>query len=276
MPSDQAVSLVSGNPRIRVAPVPQWVVHEPFEPIEPEPDSHSGGLHSLYHDSQVDLRGEQQAWNWRYGQKVMTLDGAERAAQFSVVFDPTCEELEIHYIRVRRGDATINHARPEIFEVLRRERSMERLVLDGRLTVAAVIPDVRTGDIIEACCTIYGTNACLKGRYATWITLSSSDPIIERRHRLLRASNRVLATRAFNGAPEPQVIDDGVVADSRWRSIQRGKVVYEDRSPPWQFRSAAVQFSDYSSWGEVAALFAPLYDQPPELPHDLASLVDQL
>ncbi len=137
---------VGGSTLVRVAPIPAWVVHEPIDvSIEGEIEPVGGGILTLYHDSQVDLTTERRGWHWRYGQKVVTRAGAERAAHFAVVFDPAYEALDIHHVRVRRGETTIDHTRAEAFEIIRREQNMERLVLDGRLTVTMIIPDVRAG-----------------------------------------------------------------------------------------------------------------------------------
>src|SRR5690606_20802924 len=107
------------------------------------------GVCVLLDDSQIDLTGEDRAWYYRRAELVTAPAGAERVAQFGVNFDPAFERVDVHSIAVIRGGQRIEHTTNAFFEVLRRERNMERLQFDGRLTVHFTIPDVRQGDVVE-------------------------------------------------------------------------------------------------------------------------------
>lgn len=263
--------------RARIAPVPDWVVHDPYDsPAAPEEIFVAGGRCMLLDDTQVDLVGPQRAWHGRYVERVMTNSGAERAAQFSVPFDPICETVEIHFVRVRRGDKVIDHAKPEAFEVFRRERSLERLVFDGRLTVHLVIPDVRPGDVVETSYTIIGGNPILRGKHAAWIAFEWGQAMMETRHRLRTRVDRPIHFRGVNGAPAPEVIEENGVIDRRWRAVRRPAVETEDLAPPWEISRAEIQFSEFDSWAEVANLFTPLYETDTALPDDLQEAVDMI
>jgi transglutaminase-like putative cysteine protease len=263
--------------RARIGPVPDWVVHDPYDaPAQPEDVFVSGGRCTLLDDTQVNLSGPERAWHGRYAERVMTTAGAERAAQFSVAFDPSCETVEIHYVRVRRGPAVIDHGKPEAFEVFRRERSLERLVFDGRLTVHLVIPDVRPGDIVETCYTITGGNPILKGKHGAWIAFEWNPAMLETRHRVLASPDRPIRFRAVNGAPAPEVIETGGFIDRRWRVQRRQAGDIEDLTPPWEITAAEVQFTEFESWAEVAELFTPLYETEQALPEDLEASIAQL
>lgn len=263
--------------RARIGPVPEWVVHEPYDaPAHPEDVFVSGGRCILLDDTQVDLTGPERAWHGRYAEKVITTAGAERAAQFSVAFDPSCETLEIHYVRVRRGNQTIDHCRPEAFEFFRRERSLERLVFDGRLTTHLVIPDVRPGDVVESAYTVTGGSPVLKGKHAAWIAFEWGQAMLETRHRVRTRKDRPIHWRAVNGAPAPEIVEDDGVVDMRWRAVRRPGFEHEDLSPPWETARAEVQFSEYDSWAEVADLFTPLYATDGPLPEDLAAAVGHI
>ncbi|MDX2233885.1 MAG: DUF3857 domain-containing protein [Hyphomonadaceae bacterium] len=260
--------------RARIGPVPDWVVHEPFDkPAHPEDVFVSGGRCTLLDDTQVNLTGPARAWHGRYAERVMTQAGAERAAQFSVAFDPSCETVEVHFVRVLRAGAVIDHCRPDAFEVLRRERSLERLVFDGRLTLHLVIPDVRPGDVVESAYTITGGSPVLKGKHAAWIAFEWGQAMMETRHRVLTRADRPIHFRAVNGAPAPEVIESDGLVDRRWRAVRRPAVEVEDLAPPWEISRAEVQFTEYESWAEVADLFTPLYDTGPDLPDDLNAAV---
>src|SRR5262249_35294041 len=142
--------------RLSVTAIPSWADQQSYD-LHPEADV-SDGLCILLRDTQVDLTGEVQAVFNRVAYRVVTQAGAARGAQFSGVFDPSLQRLEVHHVRVIRGESVMEHARADDFELMRREQNLERRVLDGRLTASLIIPDVRPGDIIEQCWTIHGGN----------------------------------------------------------------------------------------------------------------------
>lgn len=260
--------------RARIAPVPAWVVHEPYDaPGQPEEVFVSGGRCALLDDTQIDLTGPTRHWHSRHAERVITNAGAERAAQFTATFDPSCETLEVHYVQVRRGNQVIEHARPEAFEVFRRERSLERLVFDGRLTVHLVVPDVRPGDIVESAHTISGVNPILKDKHAAWISFEWGQAMLETRHRLLTRAERPIAIRNFHHAPQVETIEADGVVDRRWRAVRRPAVEHEDLAPPWLLGRAEIQFSEFADWREVSDLFTPLYIHDAALPDEVEEAI---
>jgi hypothetical protein len=264
--------------RVRIAPVPDWVAHEPYSaPDAPDPAFIHGGLCVLLNDTQVDLCGPVRGWHVRNAERVVSTLGAERAAQFSVSFNPSFEDLHIHYIRVIRNGIAVDHAQPENFEILRRERRLERLVLDGRLTVTLITPDVRVGDLIETSYTTYGLNPALGGLHTAWIGFEWGTPLLDTRHRLRHPATRTIAAKPFlSPPPETRSEADGIVT-RQWRAFQRPAAEPLDLAPPWMPAGAEVQFSEAQSWGQVAALFAPLYHEADEaLPADLAAEIEVL
>src|SRR5262245_28307617 len=110
------------TPGATVAPPQPWVEREPCAiPATADPHFIAGGLCVLLDESQIDLCGAERAWFYRRAELVTASAGAERAAQFSVMFDPAYERLEIHNISVIRAGQRIEHADTAAFEALRRE-----------------------------------------------------------------------------------------------------------------------------------------------------------
>src|SRR5262249_2035195 len=123
----------------------------------------------LLNDVQIDLDPSKSAWHHRRAQRVLTRAGAEQAAHFLAEFDPTYQRLDVHYIRVLRGELTFDHADLGALQIFRRETSLERLALDGRLTVSLVVPDVRVDDIVEISLTVHGANPVLDKKMSGWM-----------------------------------------------------------------------------------------------------------
>jgi transglutaminase-like putative cysteine protease len=259
------------------APVPEWVDHQPYRFPIPETEAAciANGTCRLLFDAQTDLSTNAVAWHYRVAQSVLTREGAERVAHFVVDFDPGYQRLEVHFIRVIRGGECIEHARPEAFQILRRESNLERLVFDGRLTVSLLVPDVRIDDIVEFSLTIYGGVPVLNGKYHSWITFDRVNPFYEVRQRLRRPVARNISFKSFNDPPQPHAGTTDGIEDLRWQLTGQKRRDPEDLTPPWVLLHPSLQLSEFESWNDVAALLSPHYEAK-GLPDALAEEVDRI
>ncbi len=265
------------TPGARVAPPASWVEVAPYAiPETANPHFISSGVCVLLDDSQIDLCGPERAWYYRRAELVTAQAGAERVAQFSVSFDPAFEKLDVHRISVIRDGERIEHAHTAFFEVLRRERQMERLQFDGRLTVHVTLPDVRSGDVVETSHTIHGMRRSLGGRHSTWVGFEWNTGIIEVRARLRRPGHKTIAERSFCGAPGGMQTEADGVIDRRWTVKERPGVRYESLAPPWVLQSAALQLSEWRDWAEVVTAFTPLYEDGGPLGEDVEAEIARI
>lgn len=262
---------------VQCIPPPDWINHQPYRSEIPDTDVScvAGGLCRLLYDSQLDLLNSEQAWHHRTVQRVLTREGAERAAHVVVEFDPGYQRIEVHFARVLRGPEVIDHARADAFQLLRRETNLERLIFDGRLTASLLIPDVRIGDIVDFAVTVYGNVPVLGRRHAAWVVFDSFNPWFEHRHRLLRPLGRNVTAKTFNDPPAPAVAVNGPTEDVRWQMTGQERRAMEGLTPSWELLRPTLQFSEFESWNEVASLLAPFYEGA-ELPPALAEEVDRL
>jgi Domain of Unknown Function with PDB structure (DUF3857) len=257
-------------PGVKRAPTPGWVDLAPYpRPAQPNPNFISGGVCYLLDDTQVNLTGAERAWFFRRADFVVSGAGVERAAQFEAVFDPACERLDLHFIRVLRGEKTFDHTGSTGFEVMRRERNLEQLKFDGRLSAHLSIPDVRAGDIIEFAYTIHGMRPILAGRHAATIIFEWQAGVVEVRHRLLTPVGRVINARPVRDPPEETRSESNGILDRRWRAYERGIVRAEPLAPPWIPQCAEIQFSEWRDWREVADAFTPVYVETAPLPEEI-------
>ncbi|MEJ0059297.1 MAG: DUF3857 domain-containing protein [Terricaulis sp.] len=276
---DQAVSVEPGQIAHGVtrAPAPAWADVSPYaRPEKPNPHFVAGGICTLLDDTQVDLTGPDRAWFSRHADLVLAGVGAERVARFDAVFDPNYERIEVHFIRVLRGAESIDHTLSTGFEVMRRERDLEQLKFDGRLSVHLTIPDVRVGDVVEFAYTTYGMRPLLGDRHACWIGFEWPHGVVDVRHRLRRPATRAVGVHAVNNPPAPTLHEaDGVVTQT-WRAVERENFKGEPLAPPWLLQRAEVQFSEWRDWAEVAAVFAPGYVEESALPAEVETEIARI
>lgn len=260
-----------------VAPPPAWVDLAPYTiPGTPNPHFIASGVCTLLDESQIDLCGPERAWFYRRADMVTATAGAEQVAQFSVSFDPAFERVEVHAITVIRGGERIEHTGSAFFEVLRRERNLERLQFDGRMTAHVTIPDVRQGDVVETAHTLYGMRRSLNGRHSAFIALEWPVGIVEVRLRQRAPKDKAIAERSHNRTWPATESEIGGVIERRWHIVEQPAGRYEQLTPPWTLQGAALQFSEWRSWGEVADAFRPLYQGDDALPAEAEAEVARI
>ena len=258
------------TPGAKVAPIPDWVDPADYTiPATANPHFIAHGICVLLHDTQIDLCGPERAWFSRRAELVTAAAGAEHVAQFNVSFDPHFEQIEVHTIAVIRNGQRTEHTPTAFFEVMRRERNMERLQFDGRLTIHFTLPDVRQGDVVETAYTLYGMRKSLAGRQSAFMGLEWPVGIVDVRVRQRWPESRKIEERRYGAVPEPtETVTDGII-DRRWRVFERAGVRFEPLSPPWVLQNAALQLTEWRDWAEVADAFTPLYEQVGALPDEV-------
>lgn len=204
--SERPARAVQPQVALRYAPDPAWVEDNP-PPMMPErslEDFTDQGVLRILQDTQLNLTEPGVAVHMRVLQRVLTRAGAERAANLAIEFDPAYEQLEIHSIRVLRGEDAAEYAQPDAMQLLRRESQLERLALNGRLTASFVVPDLREGDQLEIRFTQFSAHPALSGRYGGWLIFNAYAPWVETRLRLIHTLSRPITLEPFNSPPAPQ------------------------------------------------------------------------
>jgi Domain of Unknown Function with PDB structure (DUF3857) len=262
---------------VRCVPPPGWVKHQEYSvPGTAADDAYvDNGLRRLLYDSQISLEATGFANYLRTVQSIISRAGAEKAAHFAVEFDPTYQRIDVHAIRVSRGESHIDHANAASFQLLRRETRLEKLALDGRLTASLLISDLRVDDVLDVAITIRSHHPVLGCNYAGWIAFNSTAPWLDARHRLLRPFDRELFQKPFNRPPEGAICNSHGTCEMSWSLAEQERLQVEDLSPPWKIQAPAIQLTEFRSWNQIALLFCPYYADS-ELPSDLAAEVDRL
>jgi tetratricopeptide (TPR) repeat protein len=244
--------------QVERSPAPDWVA--PAPPNEPAPAVGDAAVRALAFDHQIlfDDTGVHTYTFQRF--QVLTRQGLSSVGTVSLVWSPERQTMQVHSLRIVRGDQTIDVLADQAFETLRRESSLESDMLDGRLTATIQPRDLRVGDILELAFTDHDSNGVLAPHLEAFEGLGAGQTI-DRYRLLARWSN----TRPLR-----------VMASQPWADIQprrvRGDWVYEvearnltpERVPddlPQRFSLfRTVQFTDFASWAEASSLMAPLYE----------------
>lgn len=220
----------------------------------------TNGVCVLLSESLADLSGAERVHTSRLVRAVTGRDGLQQVARFDAVFDPRFERLVIHSIRVIRQGVEREVARPDAFELMRREPNLERAMYDGRVTAHMVIPDVREGDIVDAAFSVIGEHPSLKGAFGWWFVLQWSTRVVETACRVIAPRGRRMLIRRFGGAAEPVVEDRDGARWYSWSLKDAEPYLPEPFAPPWSVGYQAVEIADDMSWAQVSDLFRDLYE----------------
>lgn len=267
-------AVASQAEKIEQADVPAWVDlidWQNLEAVEP-----SEGVIYLLSDTQVNATAPSHCRFHRVVSKADSSAGLASIASFNLTFDPTWEQVKFHFLRLWRSGQLVWEGSIGDFQVLQRERGLERRLYDGRLTGDVLIHDVRVGDIVDVAYSIEGLAPTTGDRIALNWRLSWSAACALSHCRLRVLDGRDLRIRLGNNAPEAVVTAQDGYCDYVWKLRSEKPDVLEFSTPIGYGPERFLEVSDACTWGDVSDLFRALYTQSVDLPADLQTLVDEI
>jgi transglutaminase-like putative cysteine protease len=206
---------------------------------------------------------------YHYAQRVDTAAGLDGLSQLKFYFEPSYQQLTIHFIHIRRGDTTIDALKPSEIRVIQQEEELNQQLYNGTLAALVFLNDLRVGDIVDYSYTISGENPVLGGRFTEKLYLADSQPIQQLELRVVCPSKRVLLIRNRNIEIQPAVRTFDNESEYVWKRRNAAAVTTEDSTPDWFDSYPAVSLSEFGSWEDVVQWALPLYQlsavSPPEL-----------
>ena len=248
------------------APVPTWVVASsapaPSAPADEAP------VRVLAVEDQV--RFDDQGTHVYYGRRtqVQTEQGLPYVSTVSAVWNPSYETLQVHAVRIIRGDQVIDVLESQSFQILRRENNLESSMLDGRLTATLQPRDLRVGDILETAFTVHDTGGVLAPHREHIANVSSGLVIDQYR---LRASwpfdqSFKVASMAPWADVRPKRVGPNWVFEID--ASRLAPVRLPDDLPGRFMTTRLTQFTDFTDWSAASVLMSPLYERASVLEPD--------
>lgn len=265
---------------VRGAPLPPWAQRQAVPPTQ-----RKNPVVMRLRDTQVRIGGPgSEAVTQVVDQAIQVNDSAAlgQIGQYTLEYIPQYQRLNLHSVRLLRGDAVLDRTASVDVRFLERETGFERGVYSGAVTVAIVIPDVRVGDTLSIAFVTEGTNPVFGGRFFDTFSWDMPTPTEWRRFTLSHPAQRSIGWRLLGaGAPGSAAIAPVVLTADGMTTLrfeQRGLEALADEPfvPIDHFMWRLLQVSEFASWNEVArwtdALFPPVATLPDELQAVLARL----
>jgi transglutaminase-like putative cysteine protease len=250
----------ANSPPYTIAPPDAWVL--PLEPKldAPSPqDKISDGEYFLLFDRQVRFTNDAEYLYLHAAVRVINESGVDGNSQLNLNVDPTFEQLVIHDVTIRRGAHSERQLVPDQIRVLADETELERQLYNGRLSVNLLMHDLKPGDVIEYSYTTRLANPLFDGKFYESLITRWSAPVLMQRLRVLRPENRALPRRAYGEQPEPTVRRLGNEKEETWIWHSPEALQFEGDRPRWHHETPYLEFSEWSSWQDVANWATRLY-----------------
>jgi hypothetical protein len=209
---------------------------------------------------------------YHHVQRVDTAAGLTDLSQLKFYFEPSYQQLTIHFIRIQRGNVLIDALRPSEIKVIQQEESLNQQLYNGTLAALVFLNDLRVGDIVDSSYTVSGENPVLNGRFADTFYMADREPIQHLSYRLIWPSQRSLAIKNANIEIAPEVHQIENDSEYVWERRNVGALNVEDETPGWYDPFPRISFSEFQTWRDVTQWALPLYGTT-NLPDELTSKI---
>jgi tetratricopeptide (TPR) repeat protein len=250
--------------KVAIGPAPAWV--KPVALPEGEGKPGDAAIRVLLQDQQVMLEPGRQSLYSETAFKVQTPPGLS-AGNLSFAWRPDTDVLTVHKLQIRRGNQVIDVlASGQTFTVVRREHNLENAVLDGVLTANIQPEGLQVGDIIDIATTVTSSDPVLKGHVEQLGGAWNGVPLARAHLKVQWPSTLPVRLRQSGGLPVLKPTKYGAMSSIELSMDNLAPVVPPRGAPPRFQIMRMVEFSDFASWGSVAALMAPLFQKAATLP----------
>jgi transglutaminase-like putative cysteine protease len=244
----------------RFAPAGNWVLPATPEYSAPEPAGEtSDGTWLIALDRQINVTANGNDAYQYLAVRVSIAAGVERESQIDLEVDPSYQTIDIHFLRVRRGDTSIDARQDARITVLPQETQLRERIYNGGYNVNILLADVRPGDVVEYAYTTHSRETLFPGHYATSFVVGWSDPVHWHRVRIRAPLGRPMRARLSNSSTAPEFTVRGTARELVLEGHDLAGIPAEDNRPTWYSPWPRLYVSDFKDWAEVARVVDPLY-----------------
>ena len=265
--------LAFGNKSFSIKPAQPWV----RTITVPNSDVSSGDSTStlLLQDVQVKVGRKTVERYFHYTAKIDNTSGLDDLSQLRFYFEPSYQQLAIHFVRIVRGGQTMDSLRPSEVKMVQQEDELDQQLYNGTQAALIFVNDLRVGDVVDYSYTITGENPVFGGRFADTFLLGDAGAVKEFSLRLLYPTNRVLAIKNENTDLQPTKQAIGDETEYVWSQKYVSDVDTDGSTPPWFSPYPRITVSEYQRWSDVVDWAMPYYGISPITDAELQSKVNK-
>lgn len=272
---------------------PAWVTPLTWEIPANRPTTGAGG-ECILSDGQDRLTPQGSDYYYHLVVRLLNANGVRENAEQSVNYAPEYEHVTWHTLKVYRDGQVLDRLPTTKFRRLQRELGFEEKIYTGLVTAAAVLDDIRVGDILEFSYTYHSDNPILRGHMSARHLIGAQYPIARQVFEVRTPADQPapawfffvppgtsgLPGEMFRHASLHAALDDVVVRNGErvyhWEAKSLPPIVFDERIPgiaaPYY---PLVRCDSFMSWSDVAAWAEPLFATAGKLPNSALALTQQ-
>lgn len=250
----------------RYAPPEKWV--QVAEIPAPPVDDQAPSTQVLLDDNQSRHDATGSTYYNRRIVKVLKSEGLQGGSR-SVTWDPARNDMTLHTLAIIRDGQRIDLLKKgEDVLVLRREKNLERAMLDGRMTASIQIKDLQVGDVVDWAYSYSHHDPLVGGRTVDFERMGWSGVAGRYRVRLLWDDKATMTWKRDASFPEPKVTKAGGLNELTV-DVKDVRTPKAPAGAPARFqRLGRIEATTYTGWEDVSKRMSPLYTKASELSAD--------
>lgn len=175
--------------------------------------------------------------------------------QYPISLHPDYQRLELHLLRIHRGDLVIDKLGSAQIRFVQRELGLDYGIYTGVVTAIVITDDLRVGDTLEIAYSTIGQNPIFGGKFFDNAAWDGPYPVKHRRVTLNVPRNRHINYRVVGSAakqsPAPSERYDGARKIIRFEGSDLPAADLENHLPNDYQAVRWIQFSEFGNWNEV-------------------------
>jgi hypothetical protein len=266
---------LAGSRTFVVAPAAPWVrpIALPESTALSKSDAMSGRVNLLV-DHQVRLGAVASDYN-RLAWKALTTEGVQDASEIEIDFDPTCQRLVIHHVRLLRGGKDVFSFESADVKIIQQETGLDEQIYSGDLTAVIFLRDLRPGDTLDYAYTLEGLNPILNGGYDDVLWLQYESPVQVLRHIVTAPDDFVLHLAPRNTTLAPVVTTAAGWRSYAWEVHGVPAQLTDEDEPGWYEPDPHIDISSFGTWGAVARWASSLFEDQAKVSPEISRLADR-
>ncbi len=191
-------------------------------------------------------------------------------------YNPTYNQLTWNTLRIIRGSESVDKLNSATFRILERETQLEQNMINGTVSIIAVIEDLRVGDMLEYAYTINGVNPVYGKKFSDSAGIDGGIPVQNLHIRLVAGVDRKINSKVHGiKLKESESINNGW-RETTWLAENIPAAAAENGMPIWHIPYSWLQFTEYNNWQEVTAWADTLFAVPTDLNDEVMKVVSRI
>ncbi len=239
---------------VEVSEAPNWVDSIPWNDIniDSKDDSISGTRYILVDRQKKYSDAQSYEYFNRYVEKPMTQDALMESGRINIYFQPAFQRVVLHKVQVLRDgklEDRFGNARVRVLDV---ETESESHLYSEEKQIMILIKDFLIGDVLEVSYSIIGRNPVFGNKVASEFSLGWGVPVDRIFNKLVYPASRKVQQQIVNSELSPAITNENGYIHNRINIDDSPGYHVDENTPAWVEPYPFIQYSEYSSWGEVS------------------------